>query len=97
MLTDHSAHQLYLRAVQLAAALAPTLPKGEWYQECARAVQAHRDALVAEEAKKWEALRAPILEKLVEEVAKLNAGKTKNNAEFVKVSSPSHLRTLAEW
>ncbi|CCA69010.1 hypothetical protein PIIN_02869 [Serendipita indica DSM 11827] len=77
------AHQLYLRAVQLAAALAPTLPKGEWYQECVTAVQAHRDALAAAEAKEWEKQRAPILEKIADQITKLKAGERKTNAEFV--------------
>lgn len=86
LIVCHSAHQLYLRAVQLAAALAPTLPKGEWYQECVTAVQAHRDALAAAEAKEWEKQRAPILEKIADQITKLKAGERKTNAEFVAVS-----------
>jgi hypothetical protein len=79
------AHQLYLRAVQLAAALQPALPKGAWYHECVTAVQAYRDALQAEEAKKWEHARKPILEKLTKEMEQLSNAKKMSNVEFVKV------------
>lgn len=81
----YRAHQLYLRAVQLAAALQPALPKGPWYKKAVDAVQAHRDALEAEEAKKWEHARKPILEKLSSDMDKLNGAKKKEDAEYVKV------------
>ncbi|KAG8800445.1 hypothetical protein FRC17_006876 [Serendipita sp. 399] len=78
------AHQLYLRAIQLASTLAPAIPKGQWYRECVDAVQAHRDALEAEELKQWEALKKPILEKLEGELKKLSDAKPMSNLEFAK-------------
>ncbi|KAG8826746.1 hypothetical protein FRC19_007759 [Serendipita sp. 401] len=84
------AHQLYLRAIQLAATLAPVLPRGQWYNDCVQAVQAYRDALQAEDLKKWEAIRQPILEKLSDQIKKLNDAKSKSNLEFSKF-------IFAEW
>jgi hypothetical protein len=78
----YSAHQLYLRAVQLGAALSPALPKGMWYRDCVNAVQAYRDKLQAEEAKKWANRRIPILEKLSKE---MNGAKEMNNLKFAEV------------
>lgn len=49
------------------------------------AVQAYRDTLEAEEAKKWEHARKPILEKLSGDMKKLEDAKNKVDAEFVKV------------
>jgi hypothetical protein len=84
----YRAHQLYLRAVQLAAVLRPRQPKGRWYSESVDAVQAYRNAKQAEEAQKWENARKPILEKLSGEVASLEAARNNmKNAEFVKVRS----------
>jgi hypothetical protein len=80
-----SAHQLYLRAVQLAASLSPTLPKGDWYKESAAAVQAHRDELQAKEANEWSARRKPILLKLEADIEKLRSGKDMNNRDFCQV------------
>jgi len=78
------AHQLYLRAVQLAACLAPALPKGDWYKDSVAAVQAHRDELQAQEAKEWAARREPILLKLSVDINKLHSGKAMNDREFCK-------------
>jgi len=74
-----------MRAIQLAMALQPAFPKGDWYKESTEAVQAYRDALEAEEAKKWEKSREPILERLSDDIAKLNKAKSMGDLEFVKV------------
>ncbi|KIM28747.1 hypothetical protein M408DRAFT_69128 [Serendipita vermifera MAFF 305830] len=76
------AHALYMRAVQLAAALQPALPKGDWYKEATDAIQAHRNALEAEEAKKWEKAREPILQKLLKDTEKLNEARNMDDAKF---------------
>jgi hypothetical protein len=73
--------------VQLAAALQPAFPKGDWYKESTDAVQAYRDALQAEEAKEWEKSREPILKKLSEDIAKLNGAKDMDNFKFAEVGS----------
>jgi hypothetical protein len=75
----------------LAAALQPAFPQGDWYKESTKAVQAYRDALQADESKKWEKLREPILEKLSEDIAKLNGAKDMDNVKFAKVGSKSRL------
>jgi hypothetical protein len=82
-----SAHQLYLRAVHLAASLAPALPKGDWYKDCVTAVQAHRDELQARETKEWMARREPILLKLAADIAKLRGGKHMSDRKLCEVSS----------
>jgi hypothetical protein len=76
------AHQLYLRAIQLAASLSPALPKGNWYTESVAAVQKHRDELQAQEANEWAAKREPILQKLSVDIEKLRTSKTMSNREF---------------
>lgn len=78
------AHSLYLRAVQLAAALAPTLPKGEWYLKCTEAVQAYRDELHAKDAKEWANKRKPILEKMKDEIQKLECASSMKDVSFAK-------------
>jgi hypothetical protein len=80
------AHDLYLRAVQLAATLAPAQPKGTWYVEATNAIQARRDELEAEEAKQWHRRREPIIAELVEELAKLGDKRDVGNKEFCQVS-----------
>jgi hypothetical protein len=82
-----SAHALYLRAIHLAAALSPALPKGDWYKKCTDAVQAYRDELHAEEAREWANKRKPILEKLSDELKKLKDAENKGDVAFAKVGS----------
>jgi hypothetical protein len=82
---SRSAHQLYLRAVQLAASLSPTLPKGDWYKESVDAVQAHRDELQAQEANEWAAKREPILAKLAVDIEKLRSKNHMGDREFCQV------------
>jgi len=48
--------------------LSPALPRGSWYTEAAKEIQAYRDELAAEEAKTWSKRREPILEKLKEQL-----------------------------
>jgi hypothetical protein len=55
------------------------------------AVQAYRDTLQAEEAKEWDKLREPILEKLSEDMAKLNGAKDMDDFEFAEVGSQPQL------
>lgn len=86
VLNGNRGHSLYLRAVQLAAALQPAFPKGSWYKEATDAIQAHRDALQAEEAKKWENARGAILERLSEDISKMNDAKDMDDAGFANVS-----------
>ena len=80
-----SAHQLYLRAVQLGVLFQP---QGTWYEESTAAVQKHRDDLWAAEQKEWTEKRKQILEKLKPDLDRLEE-KLKNKtsdwefAEFV--------------
>lgn len=90
-----NAHDLYLRAIQLAGALAPAQPKGGWYAEAKRRVQARRQKLEAEEAKKWHRRREPILGGLRPEIAKLDGKRSLSNRDFCLVCLvPCHVSQL---
>ena len=63
-----SAHQIYLRAVQLGVLFQP---QGTWYEESVAAVQKYRDDLWAAEQKEWTAKRKAILDKLKPDLDRL--------------------------
>lgn len=52
--------------------LAPKQPKGAWYAEAVAAVQKHRDDLWAAEQQGWTERRKPIVEKLKNEITRLD-------------------------
>ena len=60
-----------MRAVQLAMALAPKQPNGSWYAEAVAAVQKYRDDLWAAEQRGWTQRRKPIVEKLKNDLDRL--------------------------
>jgi hypothetical protein len=81
------AHQIFLRAVQLAMTLAPKQPKGSWYTEAVAAVQKYRDDLWAAEQRGWTERRKPIVEKLKDSIDRLeekqkNAANKRSEAEY---------------
>ena len=52
--------------------LAPKQPKGPWYAEAVAAVQKYRDDLWAREQQGWTQRRKPIVEKLKNEITRLD-------------------------
>jgi len=79
-----TAHALYMHAVELAASLAPMLPKGGWYIECVEAITAYRKAREEQDASNWYEQRRPILETLEEDLKKIESMKDADHKTFVE-------------
>lgn len=62
--SELKAHDLYIRAISLVAAISPKLPSGTWFTEAKVAIEARRAKMKAQEDSEWYKRRQPIYERM---------------------------------